>query len=84
MNIINKLDQAEYPNTPPEILEVLATDKYFNVRYKVAQNPNTPPTTLEQLATDKYYPVHWNVSRNPNTPHYIRKYLKIREHLATL
>jgi hypothetical protein len=72
------------PNTPTKALELLATDRYCYVRWNVARNPNTPTKALELLATDRYYCVRCDVARNPNTPHYIKKYLKIQEHLATL
>ena len=39
---MNKLEQANNPNTPPKSLEQLATDEDWRVRYWVAQNPNTP------------------------------------------
>ena len=35
-----KLDFAQNPNTPTKTLELLATDKDFDVRYWVAKNPN--------------------------------------------
>ena len=37
---------AKHPNTPPEILELLATDDDPMVRFNVANNPNTPPEIL--------------------------------------
>jgi 3-methyladenine DNA glycosylase AlkC len=75
---------AENPNTSPEILEQLASDESFYVRRCVASHPNTPPKVLEQLATDEEYYVRWSVALNPNTPRYLKKYLKIQEHLKTL
>ena len=61
-----------------------ATDNYYWVRLDVASNLNTSPKTLEQLATDLDPDVLYFVSRNPNTPHYIKKYIKIQDHLARL
>ena len=81
---MNKYYLAIDPNTSTEILEQLATDKDYDVRCCVAQNPNTPIKTLEILATDEDYYVRRRVANHPNTPHYIKKYLKIQEHLATL
>ena len=63
-----KIKLAKNPNTPTEILKVLATDKNVVVRYGVAQNPNTPVETLKVLATDEYYGVRYGVAENPNTP----------------
>ena len=53
-------------------------------RIYLAQNSNTSTKILEQLATDENVNVRYCVARNPNTPHYIKKYLKIQEHLARL
>jgi len=61
-------DLADNPNTPPEILTVLASDEDWGVRYRVAQNPNTPPEILTILARDKDEDVRWGVAQNPNTP----------------
>jgi hypothetical protein len=57
---------AQNPNTPPEALELLATDENYNVRFWVARNSNTPPEALELLATDKYYSIRYCVAQNPN------------------
>ena len=48
-----KRELAKNPNCPPDVLEVLARDKGWYVRYWVARNPNTPPKALELLAKDK-------------------------------
>jgi len=61
-------DLARNPNTPPEILTILARDENLNVRWRVARNPNTPPEILTILAQDKDEYVRWNVAQNPNTP----------------
>jgi hypothetical protein len=37
---MNKIELARNPNTPPEVLEVLATDEDWTVRHEAAQNPN--------------------------------------------
>jgi hypothetical protein len=81
---VNTFEQANNPNTQPKVLEVLANDDYYWVRYLVADNPNTPPKSLELLVTDVEYCVLRHVSRNPNTPYRTKKYLKIQEHLMTL
>ncbi len=61
-------DIAENPNTPPEILTILARDKDWDVRYEVAWNPNTPPEILTILARDESVGVRYGVANNPNTP----------------
>jgi hypothetical protein len=81
---MNKREQAIDPKTPPKVLEQLATDDDYSIRYWVACNPNTPPKALEQLATNKNSDVRWRVARNPNTPHYIKKYIKIKDHLSSM
>ena len=40
LKTMNKIELALNPNTPPEVLEVLATDESSYVRYEVARNPN--------------------------------------------
>ena len=70
---ISTFDQAKNPNTPPEVLEVLATDEEPNVRRWVAQNPNTSPEVLEILATDDNFYVRCAVARNPNATELIRR-----------
>ena len=62
-----KLKLAQNPNTSPETLNVLATDKNSNIRRLVAEHPNTSQETLAVLATDKYWGVRWEVARHPNT-----------------
>ena len=63
-----KIKLAKNPNTSPETLKVLATDKDYTVRYYVALNPSTPPETLKVLATDENCFVRRGVPQNPNTP----------------
>ena len=63
---MDKIKQARNPNTPPETLQVLATDKYYGVRCGVAQNPNTPQESLQVLATDENSYVRCVVAQNPN------------------
>jgi 3-methyladenine DNA glycosylase AlkC len=62
-----KIELAKNPNTPSEVLKVLATDENSYVRYCVAKNPNTPSEVLKVLATDENYTVRYWVARNPNT-----------------
>ena len=48
-----KINLAKNPNTPKEVLTILSTDKYWNVRYLVAKNPNTPIEVLKILSKDE-------------------------------
>ena len=79
---MSNYELARRRNTPPEILERLANDEDFYVRWHVAENHNTPPETLERLANDHFYYVRLGVTRNPNTPQYIKDYLKIKGFLG--
>ena len=63
-----RMEVADNPNTPPEILTILARDEYWSVRYGVARNPNTPPEILTILARDENDYVRWGVAQNPNSP----------------
>ena len=64
---IKKSDLAEKTSNR-EILEKLADDKYYSVRYSVAENRNTPVEILERLANDENKQVRREVAENPNTP----------------
>jgi hypothetical protein len=66
MNQLQKEIAAKDPTNAPEILEQLAADEDYWIRFCVAQNPNTPPKTLELLATDEYYSIRYCVAQNPN------------------
>jgi hypothetical protein len=61
-----KVKLALNPNTPVELLKVLATDEDYYVRYRVAKNPNTPVEVLQTLATDENSTVRYWVANNPN------------------
>ena len=39
---MNKIKLAKNPTTSPEVLEKLASDENWGVRYYVARNPRTP------------------------------------------
>lgn len=60
------------------LLEVLADDKDWWVRYRVARNPNCSIRLLEKLAGDKNFIVRSCVARNPNCPEHIKNYLEVR------
>ena len=59
---------ASNSNTPPAVLEKLATDENMWVRQRVAKNSNTPVKLLQKLATDGDTWVRHEVVTNPNTP----------------
>jgi hypothetical protein len=77
---MNKNKLAKNPNTPPELLEVLATDEDWEVRYWVATNPNTPPEALKVLATDKYGNVRYCVAKNPNSTELMRRLVLMKNY----
>ena len=84
LTIQERKDLARNPNTPPEILTILARDENLNVRWRVARNPNTPPEILTILAQDKDEYVRWNVAQNPNTPPEILTILARDENYSVL
>jgi len=49
---LTKEEVALRPFADPEILNLLATDEYYLVRYRVSQHPNTSTKTLVQLLGD--------------------------------
>jgi len=63
---MNKFELAYNPNTPPEILTILARDEDVDVRCGVAHNPTIPPEILTLLARDEIFWVRCRVERNPN------------------
>jgi hypothetical protein len=66
---------ASNPNTPADILEELleemAKDEDFRIRWITAANPNTSAYILEKLARDEDGRVRIDAAANPNTPAYI-------------
>ena len=70
-----KLNLLDSNNASPEMIEELAKDKDWVVRYGVAKNPNTPVDILRKLAEDVDYGVKLEVARNPNTP--IEAFMKL-------
>lgn len=58
-----KTQQASDPNTPPEVLEQLATKKDYGIQWKVALNPNTSSKALELLANDEEFLRQFIVSK---------------------
>ena len=63
-----KINLLENNNASPEIIDELAEDEDWLVRYGVARNPNTPIEVIMKLAEDEDANVRYGVARNPNTP----------------
>jgi hypothetical protein len=55
--------QTENLNTPPKILEQLASKKDNGIQWKVALNSNTSPKALELLANDEEFLRQFIVSK---------------------
>lgn len=64
----SKWDIANDPDTLPESLNALSSDKDWMIRSAVAKNRNTPKETLKKLAKDPEWQVRNNVAINPHTP----------------
>lgn len=58
---------AQNPNTPMEILEVLARDGSPKIREAVAYNPSTPEYLLARLSQDMEVAIRQAVASNHNT-----------------
>jgi hypothetical protein len=48
-------DLASNPNTPPEILTILARDKDGDVRYWVERNPNATREIIQTVRAYEFY-----------------------------
>lgn len=63
---------AENPNTPPELLTKLSSDREGSVRIAVAKNPNTSPEILNKFSklrgNSTYDLLRRYSGSNPNTP----------------
>lgn len=57
---------ARHPNSDVEILEILAEDIDYEVRYNVTRNAKTPLHILEKLAEDSDKAVRYTILENPN------------------
>lgn len=67
-SLMEKMNAAENPSTPAELLAKLSTDDKSVIRQSVAKNISTPSTTLVQLAKDTGKWVRSAVAENPSTP----------------
>ena len=54
--------------TPPDILDILATNDSVAVRAAVAKNPKVSPKTLSDLSEDFTPAIRWTVAGNISTP----------------
>jgi hypothetical protein len=63
-----RLRVAENPNTPMDVLELLATDRNADVRVAVGTNPSTPPHISYALAFDVDPNVRLGLAEDLNTP----------------
>ena len=61
-----KNNLAKDPNATVEILQVLAQDKNYYVRYGVSKHPNATVEILQVLAQDEDWGVRSGVSQHPN------------------
>jgi len=61
-----KINLAENPSTPVDVLRELAKEVSGRIREHVAQNPNTPIDALRDLAKDEFFWVREYVAKNPN------------------
>ena len=77
-----KIYLAKNPNTSQELLQILATDKDWGVRYRVSDNPNTSQELLQVLATDEDVHVRWEARENPNMPQEILEDYYVLDMLA--
>jgi hypothetical protein len=59
---------AQNPQTPPDILVVLAKCQQSTIRLAVGMNPSTPTNTLFQLSNDKVSLVRTWLTSNPKIP----------------
>ena len=60
-----KINLLENNNASPEIIDELAEDRDWHVRYGVARNPNTPVEVIMKLAEDEDANVRYGVADNP-------------------
>ncbi|MCK4359421.1 MAG: hypothetical protein KAW92_11910, partial [Candidatus Cloacimonetes bacterium] len=65
VGMVEKREQAENPNTPPETLAELAKGEEF--RWEVAGNPSTPSETLAELVKTEEESIRYRIADNPNT-----------------
>jgi hypothetical protein len=64
---------AKNPSCPIDLLQVLAKDEDWDVRYRVGGNPSAPIETLEEMSLDTSFSgsLPYSVAANPSTPVHI-------------
>jgi len=65
MDYNEKLELAENPSTPIDVLRELAKDEYWLIRRKVATHPNTSLDLLRDLVKDENSGVRVDVAQHP-------------------
>lgn len=79
---MNKCNQARDPNTPPDILQTLATHEDYTVRYAVVRNKNTPESILRILAQDKVHDIRLIAAHHHNTSEIVKRlYLMTQDNI---
>jgi len=68
MRYAEKVKLAKNPNTPGDVLRIVAKDVEWIVRAWVAENPSAPVDALRELAKDGKWDVRLYVAKNTNTP----------------
>ncbi len=63
-----QLAVANYPQTPPQVLEILVNSSWSWIRQAVARNPHTPPEILAKLAQSTEEKIQLAVARNLASP----------------
>jgi len=53
-------------HTPHEVLDNLANNPRWDIRYYVAWNPNTSVETLDKLYNDEIWEIQYRVASHPN------------------
>lgn len=67
MNWIDDYLKAGCPETPKELLALLAYNKDHRIRMRIAENSGTPIEVLEHLVRDENSDVRSAVATNPNS-----------------
>lgn len=63
-----RVEMAEDPSTPIDVLDPLSYGSVWWVRFQVAKNPSTPTDVLVHLSHDPDWSVRYCIVDNPLTP----------------
>jgi hypothetical protein len=77
-NVVTRCLIAISLDCPKPLMELLAYDKDWLVRYELAHNPNCPVHLLEKLSLENLSIAHRGVLHNPNCPQYLKDYIMMR------